>query len=84
MILGRVYGSVVSTHKVEPLVGSKFMLVQCIENGALVDKFLVAVDGYNRPGFERKDRDAKSKRSGRRFDSRDLRRKAGISFVSDL
>ena len=45
MILGRVYGSVVSTHKVESLVGSKFMLVQCIENNELVDKFLVAVDG---------------------------------------
>ncbi len=45
MILGRVYGSVVSTHKLESLVGYKFMLVQCIENGTLVDKFLVAVDG---------------------------------------
>ena len=45
MILGRVYGSVVSTHKIETLVGCKFMLVQCIENGSLVDKFLVAVDG---------------------------------------
>ena len=45
MILGRVYGSVVSTHKVEPLVGFKFMLVQLIENGARVDKYLVAVDG---------------------------------------
>jgi len=45
MILGRVYGSVVSTHKLESLVGSKFMLVQCIENNQLVDKYLVAVDG---------------------------------------
>jgi len=45
MILGRVYGSVVSTHKLESLVGSKFMLVQCIENKKLVDKFLVAIDG---------------------------------------
>ena len=45
MILGRVYGSVVSTHKLESLVGSKFMLVQCIENNQLVDKFLVAVHG---------------------------------------
>lgn len=45
MILGRVYGSVVSTHKLESLVGSKFMLVQCIENNHLVDKFLVAIDG---------------------------------------
>ena len=45
MILGRVYGSVVSTHKLETLVGSKFMLVQCIEKNQLVDKYLVAVDG---------------------------------------
>ena len=45
MIIGRVYGSVVSTHKLESLVGYKFMLVQCIENRQLVDKFLVAVDG---------------------------------------
>ena len=28
MIIGRVYGSVVSTHKLEGLVGYKFMLVQ--------------------------------------------------------
>ena len=45
MILGRVYGSVVSTHKLQTLVGSKFMLVQCIENNKLIDKYLVAVDG---------------------------------------
>ena len=45
MIIGRVYGSVVSTHKLENLVGYKFMLVQCIENGKLVDKYLTAVDG---------------------------------------
>ena len=43
MIIGRVYGSVVSTHKLNSLVGSKFMLVQCIENGKF--KYLVAVDG---------------------------------------
>lgn len=45
MILGRVYGSVVSTHKLSSLVGSKFMLVHCIENNKFIDKFLVAVDG---------------------------------------
>ena len=45
MILGRVYGSVVSTHKLESLDGSKFMLVQCIEHNQLVDKHLVAVVG---------------------------------------
>ena len=45
MLIGRVYGSIVSTHKLDSLVGYKFMLVQCIENNKLVDKFLVAVDG---------------------------------------
>ncbi len=45
MIIGRVYGSVVSTHKLPSLVGYKFMLVQCIENGKLIDKYLTAVDG---------------------------------------
>lgn len=45
MIIGRVYGSVVSTHKLASLVGYKFMLIQCIENRKLVDKYLVAVDG---------------------------------------
>lgn len=45
MIIGRVFGSIVSTHKLESLVGYKFMLVQCIENNKQVDKFLVAVDG---------------------------------------
>ena len=39
MIIGRVYGSVVSTHKLEGLVGYKFMLVQCIENKNLVAEF---------------------------------------------
>ncbi len=45
MLIGRVYGSVVSTSKNPKLVGYKFMLVQHIENRQLVDKFLVAVDG---------------------------------------
>ena len=45
MILGRVQGSVVSTHKLESLVGCKLMVVQCIENRKLMDKFLIAVDG---------------------------------------
>ena len=44
MIIGRVYGSVVSTSKNEKLVGYKFMLVQHIENRQLVDKYMVAVD----------------------------------------
>lgn len=44
MIIGKVVGTVVATRKNEMLVGSKFMLVQHIENNMLVDKFLVAVD----------------------------------------
>lgn len=44
MILGKVYGSVVSTSKNEKLIGYKFMLVQYIENDRLVDKYIVAVD----------------------------------------
>ncbi len=44
MLIGRVYGSVVSTRKNEKLVGYKFMLVQHIEHGKLVDKYIVAVD----------------------------------------
>lgn len=45
MIMGKVYGTVISTSKNSKLVGYKFMLVQHIENDKLVDKFLVAVDG---------------------------------------
>ena len=44
MILGKVYGSVVSTSKNEKLIGYKFMLVQYIEKDELVDKYIVAVD----------------------------------------
>lgn len=44
MILGKVVGTVVSTRKHNLLIGSKFMLVQHIENKQLVEKFLVAVD----------------------------------------
>lgn len=47
MILGKVYGSVISTSKNEKLIGYKFMLVQYIENDELVDKYIVAVDGVN-------------------------------------
>lgn len=45
MIMGKVYGTVISTSKNSKLVGYKFMLVQHIENDELVDKYLVAVDG---------------------------------------
>ncbi len=44
MLKGIIRGNIVSTRKQESLVGSKFMEVQIIENGALTDKFIVAID----------------------------------------
>ncbi len=44
MFVGIVTGTVVSTRKIEKLVGSKFMIVQHIENNKPVNKFTVAVD----------------------------------------
>ena len=44
MLKGIIRGNVVSTRKQEALVGSKFMEVQVIENGALTEKYLIAVD----------------------------------------
>ena len=41
---GIVIDNVVSTRKQEALVGSKFLEVQLIENGAKTDKFVIAVD----------------------------------------
>ena len=52
---GIVIDHVVSTRKQEALVGSKFLEVQLIENGAKTDKFVIAVDsvgaGIGRPSF---------------------------------
>ena len=44
MIKGIVTSHIVSTKKQETLVGSKFMEVRIVENGAPTDKYLVAVD----------------------------------------
>ncbi len=44
MIKGIIRGNIVSTRKKEALVGSKFMEIEMIENGALTGKFLIAVD----------------------------------------
>ena len=44
MLKGKVVGTIVSTNKLESLVGYKFLEVQIIENGALTDKYIVAVD----------------------------------------
>ena len=44
MLKGIIRGNVVSTRKKEELVGAKFMEVQIIENGAITDKYLIAID----------------------------------------
>ena len=44
MLKGIIRGHIVSTRKQESLVGSKFMEVEIIENGALTGKYLVAID----------------------------------------
>ena len=37
-------GTIVSTNKLQSLVGYKFLEVRLIENGVLTDKYVVAVD----------------------------------------
>lgn len=44
MLKGIIRGNIVSTRKQESLVGSKFMEVQLIKNGALTDEFIIAID----------------------------------------
>ena len=44
MLKGKVVGNIVSTNKLDSLVGYKFLEVQIIENGKLTDKYVVAVD----------------------------------------
>ena len=44
MLKGKVVGTIVSTNKLDSLVGYKFLEVQIIENGTLTDKYIVAVD----------------------------------------
>ena len=44
MLKGKVVGTIVSTNKLEQLVGFKFLEVRLIENDALTDKYIVAVD----------------------------------------
>ena len=44
MVMGKVVGHVVSTRKNEAIVGSKILEIQLVENGALTEKFLVAID----------------------------------------
>lgn len=44
MIKGKVIGNIVSTNKIDKLVGCKFLEIQIIENEILTDKYVVAVD----------------------------------------
>ena len=44
MLKGIIRGNIVSTRKQDSLVGSKFMEVELVENGALTGKFIVAID----------------------------------------
>lgn len=44
MIKGKVIGNIVSTNKLDKLIGYKFLEVRIIENNELTDKYIVAVD----------------------------------------
>lgn len=44
MLKGKVVGNIVSTNKIEKLVGFKFLEVRLIEDQTLTDKYIVAVD----------------------------------------
>ena len=44
MLRGIIRGHIVSTRKQDSLVGSKFMEVQLMKNGALTDEYLIAID----------------------------------------
>jgi ethanolamine utilization protein EutN len=44
MLSGKVVGTIVSTRKVESLVGSKFLEVQMVKNGSETDEYIIAID----------------------------------------
>ncbi len=44
MLKGKVVGNIVSTNKFDELRGYKFLEIQLIENKALTDKYIIAVD----------------------------------------
>ena len=44
MLRGIIRGNIVSTRKQESLIGSKFMEVELMKNGALTGEFIIAVD----------------------------------------
>ena len=44
MLKGKVVGNIVSTNKLDSLIGYKFLEIRIIENDLLTDKYIVAVD----------------------------------------
>jgi ethanolamine utilization protein EutN len=44
MLRGKVIGNIVSTNKLDKLIGFKFLEIQIMENTQLTDKYIVAVD----------------------------------------
>ena len=44
MLKGKVVGNIVSTNKLDSLIGYKFLEIRIIENSELTDKYIVAVD----------------------------------------
>ena len=44
MLRGIIRGHIVSTKKQQALVGSKFMEVEILKNGALTGEYIIAVD----------------------------------------
>ena len=44
MVSGKVVGTIVSTRKVDTLVGSKFLEVRLFRNGEGTDEYLIAID----------------------------------------
>ena len=51
MLKGKVVGTIVSTNKIEKLVGYKFLEVRIIDNDKLTDKYVVAVDNMVSAGI---------------------------------
>lgn len=51
MLKGKVVGTIVSTNKIEKLVGYKFLEVRIIDNDKLTDKYIVAVDNMVSAGI---------------------------------
>ena len=51
MLKGKVVGTIVSTNKIEKLVGYKFLEIRIIDNDKLTDKYIVAVDNMVSAGI---------------------------------